>query len=242
MPLNLLRLHLRFNRGAPRVSCLSTTARMIAFSPSLCSLICVRISWPPSSASVPPPAVSFLCHRLLSSLLGPRPSRPAWPSSLALPLRLGAGPTPCPPLGQASDPPVDTEVGRPAQGPWGRGQAAAPQHPQRPRVGPNRGAPGRGHGGGLPHQVRVSARSPRAGVLAQRALPPPTFLARGSAPAPAPPPCRSPLSDTFQPQSDLPRPASLPPAQSPPPFSVCCLVPSLSPIWLCHHSSRLSTD
>ncbi|XP_010847997.1 PREDICTED: glutamate-rich WD repeat-containing protein 1 [Bison bison bison] len=43
----------------------------------------------PGSVSAPPPPVSLLRHRcLLSSLLGPQPSRPAWPSSLAPPLRL----------------------------------------------------------------------------------------------------------------------------------------------------------
>lgn len=58
-----------------------------------CSLLCVPIS-PCLPIPLPLPVSS---PRLLSSLLGLRPSCPAWPSSLAPPLRLWAGPTPCPP-------------------------------------------------------------------------------------------------------------------------------------------------
>lgn len=79
-------------------------------------------------------------------------------------------PHPLPPLSQASDPPVDTEVGRPAQGPWGPGHTAAPQHPRGPSCGPSRGSPSEGHGGGLPHQVRASMQRSWAETIP----PPPT--------------------------------------------------------------------
>lgn len=155
--------------GSPRPSCLSTTVLVVSVSLTMSlfphvgprlslshwrpRLSCV--SWPPSSGSLPPPpSVSLLRHRLLTSLLGPGPSRPAWPSSLAPPLRLWAGPTPCPPSGQASDllwtqrlgaedrrQPLSTHGGLPC---------ARAEDP-----------PGRGHGGGPPQQVCASGAEPR---------------------------------------------------------------------------------
>lgn len=148
------------------------------------------------------------------------PGRPPW-----LPL-CGSelAPPPAPPLGQASDPPVDTEVYCLAQGPWGRGQTAAPQHPQRQPLSLSRGAPGSRHGGGLPHQVSTPRRAPRPG--SPPASLPAIFLSGASAPTPPPHPHCSPLrgfyltlSDRSQPQNNPPPPGLVPPTLSSSPFS-----------------------
>lgn len=129
--------------------------------PSLCPYL-------PVSPYPPPPSRFFTAS----------PLQPAWaaaqlPCLAILPGSPSAAlgwPHPLPPLSQASDPPVDTEVGRPAQGPWGPGHTAAPQHPRGPSCGPSRGSPSEGHGGGLPHQVRASMQRSWAETIP----PPPT--------------------------------------------------------------------
>lgn len=119
------------------------------------------MSPPPCASLPPPPSVSATTS----------PLQPAWaaaqPPCLAVlpgsPSAALSWPHPLPPLGRASDPPVDTRVGRPAQGPRGPGHIAAPQRPQRPPRGPSRGSPSGGHGGGLPHQVCASIQRSRGG-------------------------------------------------------------------------------
>ena len=160
------------------------------------------VSPSPRVSPPPPPSVSATAS----------PLQPAWAAAQAPCLAVLPGspsaalswPHPLPPLGRASDPPVDTEVGRPARGPWGPGRTAAPQHPQRSPRGPGRGSPGGGHGGGLPHQVRASAQRPRA-----ETIPPPHPSSPGpfrpTFPVLAVPPGRSclTLGDRFQPRNDL---------------------------------------
>lgn len=129
---------------------------------------------------------------------------------------------------------MSTEVGGPRR-------AAAPQHPQRPFLGPSRGSPGRGHGGGLPHQVRASTQTPWAGVLTLRAVPrlPPPSSSLGCLPqcshpilpVPHPPdlgPPAQPISHLhFRPYFHCLR--GPPPPQPRHPASL--LIPSSSLIW-----------
>lgn len=139
--------------GSPPFLCPSITVPFIMISPFLCSIICphrflphlyphLPVSPGPHalSACLLPPSVSLLCHRLLSSLLGlwPRclPGHPPW-----LPL-CGSelAPPSTPPSGQASDPPRRSGARHKAPGAKDRLQP----------LSTHRGAPGRGHGGGLP--------------------------------------------------------------------------------------------
>lgn len=82
----------RGNQGAPVSLILRPCPRHHFLPISLFLRLFPHLSTSPGPQPLslcPLPPVSLLCHRcLLSSLLGPQPSRPAWPSSLAPPLRL----------------------------------------------------------------------------------------------------------------------------------------------------------
>lgn len=71
-----------------------------------------------------------------------------------------------------------TQRSAPGTRPLGPRTGRSTSAPTEARVGPNRRAPGRGHGGGLPHQVYVSLhRAPGPGSwLGEPSPPPPSLL------------------------------------------------------------------